>query len=94
MPFRDERPSPYRAHRSHFDRQAINAACHLLLGVVWLERRVAMHLVTLRREDRRPPARAAWSIGHARCHQQIVRRRVETPPAPTTTRRQEEGSRL
>ena len=47
MPFRDQRPTLSPAHRSELDRQAINAACHVLLSVVWLERRVAMHLVTL-----------------------------------------------
>lgn len=46
MPFRDEPPSPHRTYRSEFDRQAINAACRLLLSAVWLERRVAMQLMT------------------------------------------------
>ncbi len=39
--------SLYRTQRPEIDRQAINAACHLLLGAVWLERRVAIRLVTL-----------------------------------------------
>jgi hypothetical protein len=39
--------SLYRTQRPEIDRQAINAACHLLLGAIWLERRVAMRLVTL-----------------------------------------------
>ena len=47
MPLRDQPPSLPPVHRSEFDRRAINAACHLLLGVVWLERRVAMQLVTI-----------------------------------------------
>jgi hypothetical protein len=46
MPFRTPGPTPYRTHRSHVDRQAINVACHLLLGVVWFERRLATQLVT------------------------------------------------
>jgi hypothetical protein len=36
-----------RTQRPEFDRQAINAACHLLLGAVWLERHIAVGLVTL-----------------------------------------------
>ncbi len=47
MPVREQRPSLSNTHRSELDRQAINAACHVLLSVVWLERRVAMRLVTL-----------------------------------------------
>ena len=47
MPVREQRPSLSNTHRSELDRQAISAACHVLLSVVWLERRVAMRLVTL-----------------------------------------------
>lgn len=39
--------APHRTQRSGIDRQAINAVCHLLLSAVWLERRVAVRLVTL-----------------------------------------------
>jgi hypothetical protein len=39
--------TPHRTQRSSIDRQAINAACHLLLSAVWLERRMAVGLVTL-----------------------------------------------
>jgi hypothetical protein len=39
--------SLYRTQRPEIDRQAINAACHLLLGAVWLERHIAVRLVTL-----------------------------------------------
>jgi hypothetical protein len=37
----NEIPSPYRPHRSEFDRRAIDVTGHLLLGVVSLERRIA-----------------------------------------------------
>ncbi len=35
------RTDPTAAHRSELDHRAINMAGHLLLGVVWLERRIA-----------------------------------------------------
>jgi hypothetical protein len=41
MTYRDESPAPYRTYRSNFDCRAINVAGHLLLGIVWLERRIA-----------------------------------------------------
>jgi hypothetical protein len=72
MPFRDQRSSPSGTRRSKFDRKAINAACHVLLGMVWMERRVAMDLVTLaektdaRRAARRPrPALIAAVINES-----------------------------
>jgi hypothetical protein len=37
----DESQAAVRAHRSEFDRRAINVAGHLLFGIVWLERRIA-----------------------------------------------------
>ena len=37
----NESPAAVRAHRSEFDRRAINVAGHLLFGIVWLERRIA-----------------------------------------------------
>jgi hypothetical protein len=37
----NESPAAVRAHRSEFDRHAINVAGHLLFGIVWLERRIA-----------------------------------------------------
>ena len=60
MPFRERRPTQHRTHRSAIDRQAINVACHLLLGVVWFERHVATQLVTFaeRADGRRPVAYA------------------------------------
>jgi len=36
----DESPRANRTSRSELDRRAINATGHLLLGFVWLERRV------------------------------------------------------
>jgi len=41
MTYRDESPASYRTCRSDFDCRAINVAGHLLLGIVWLERRIA-----------------------------------------------------
>jgi hypothetical protein len=38
---RNEHPVVSRAHRSDLDRRAIDVAGHLLLGVVWLESRIA-----------------------------------------------------
>jgi hypothetical protein len=41
MSHRRDLPAAHRAHRSELDRRAINVTGHLLLGVVWLECRVA-----------------------------------------------------
>jgi len=41
MTHRKESPVADRAHRSDFDRRAINVTGHLLLSVVSLERRIA-----------------------------------------------------
>jgi hypothetical protein len=41
MTNRNDQPVAYRAHRSELDHRAINVTGHLLLGVVWLERRIA-----------------------------------------------------
>jgi hypothetical protein len=41
MIYGNEIPTPYRPHRSEFDRRAIDLTGHLLLGVVSLERRIA-----------------------------------------------------
>jgi hypothetical protein len=41
MTHRKESPVVDRAHRSDFDRRAINVTGHLLLGVASLERRIA-----------------------------------------------------
>jgi uncharacterized small protein (DUF1192 family) len=38
----NERPTPYRSHRSEFDHRAIDVTGHVLLGVVSLERRIAV----------------------------------------------------
>ena len=40
MTQRNESPATNRAHRSEMDRRAIDATAHLLLGIVWLERRL------------------------------------------------------
>jgi hypothetical protein len=37
----NEIPTPYRPHRSEFDRRAIDVTGHLLLSAVSLERRIA-----------------------------------------------------
>jgi hypothetical protein len=47
MRFLGAHRDPYRTQRWDIDRQAINAACHLLSSAVWLERRVAVGFVTL-----------------------------------------------
>jgi hypothetical protein len=41
MTHRKDLPVAYRPHRSELDHRAINVAGHLLLGVVWLERRIS-----------------------------------------------------
>jgi hypothetical protein len=47
MRFLGAHRASHRTPRWDVDRQAINAACHLLLSAVWLERRMAVGLVTL-----------------------------------------------
>jgi hypothetical protein len=41
MTQRNDRPAANRVQRSEFDRRAINVAGHVLVGIVWLERRFA-----------------------------------------------------